>query len=162
MGGCCSAPKAGDEYVAQPGTAQQPSVPAARQQAKNPLKFSNKPTSAVGDEAIAPARRVRFGIVMPESTGSAAVHMFFDQTKPVEKVIAGAVAHAGLKMDKGKLVGSPERLNLFTLDGDVVRLDLEIEAHLGSTLRAGDTLVLEKGNRLDEARLAAIRAVHSR
>ena len=55
--------------------------------------------------------------------------MFFDKTKPVEKVIAGACAHAGLKLDKGKLVGSPERLNLFTLEGDVVRLDLEVEAH---------------------------------
>ena len=158
--GCCASKANEADYVAQPATAS-----ATRQQAqpatKN-LKFSNKPASAVGDEAIAPARRVKFGIIMPESTGSTAVHMFFDQTKPVDKVIAGAVAHAGLKMDKGKLVGSPERLNLFTLDGDVVRLDLEIEAHLGSTLRAGDILVLEKGNRLDDARLAMIRAAHGR
>ena len=57
-------------------------------------------------------------------------------------------------MDKGKLVGSPEKLNLFTDEGDVVRLDLEIEAHLGSTLHEGGLLILEKGNRLDDARLA--------
>ena len=43
-----------------------------------------------------------------------------------------------------------------------VRLDLEIEAHLGSTLRAGDTLVLEKGNRLTDARLQQIKAKHRR
>ena len=34
---------------------------------------------------------------------------------------AGACKQAGLAFDKGKLVGSPERLNLFTLEGDVVR-----------------------------------------
>lgn len=80
----------------------------------------------------------------------------------MEKVIAGAAAHAGLKLDRGKLVGSPERLNLFTLEGDVVRLDLEIEAHMGSTLRAGDVLCIEKGNRMDDARLAQIRSAHGR
>ena len=31
--------------------------------------------AAVGDEAIPPARRVRFGVVMPESTGAAAIGM---------------------------------------------------------------------------------------
>jgi hypothetical protein len=86
--------------------------------------------------------------------------MFFDKTKPVEKIIAGAAAHGGFKVDKGKLVGSPERLNLFTLENDVVRLDLEIEAHLGSTLRAGGVIVLEKGNRLDAGRLQNICAMH--
>ena len=83
--------------------------------------------------------------------------MTFDKEKPVERIIAGAASHAGLKLDKGKLVGSPEKLNLFTLQGDVVRLDLEIEAHLGSTLRAGDVLILEKGNRIPDERLGAIR-----
>ena len=58
---------------------------------------------------------------MPESTGARAVHMFFDKEKPVDRIIAGAASHAGLKLDKGKLVGSPERLNLFTLDGDGAR-----------------------------------------
>ena len=53
-------------------------------------------------------------------------------------------------------MGSPERLNLFTLDGDVVRLDLEIDAHLGSTLHEGRLIVLEKGNRLSAERLQAI------
>ena len=113
----------------------------------------------MGDESIAPSRRIRFGIVMPESTSVAPTYMFFDREKPVEKIIAGACANAGLQLDRGKLMGSPERLNLFTLDGDVVRLDLEIEAHLGSTLNADDVLMLEKGNRVVEDRLQCIRAM---
>eukprot|EP00966_Prymnesium_polylepis_P063573 1474699-Prymnesium_polylepis.1 len=79
--------------------------------------------------------------------------------KPGTKLLEAAVAQAGLKMDKGKLVGSPERLNIFTLEGDVLRLDLEIEAHIGSTLRAGDTIILEKGNRLSEERLNFVRTI---
>ncbi len=46
--------------------------------------------------------------------------------------------------------------------GAVVRLDLEIEAHLGSTLNPGDVLVLEKGNRLEGPRLDAIRSAAAR
>ena len=75
-----------------------------------------------------------------------------------EPRVKACASHAGFAVDKGKLVGSPERLNLFTLEGDVVRLDLEIEAHMGSTLHAGDTLILEKGNRLEATRLEAVRA----
>ena len=131
--------------------------------------FSNKPSAAVGDQSIQPSRRIQFGIVMPESTGAQAAHMFFDKEKPVEKIIAAAAAHAGFKVDRGKLVGSPEKLNLFTLEGDVVRLDLEIEAHLGArntprsrgTLNAHDVLVLEKGNRLEASRLEAIQRATS-
>lgn len=85
--------------------------------------------------------------------------MFFDKTKPVEAVINGAARQGGIALDKGKLVGSPLRLNLFSLDGNVVRLDLEVEAHLGSTLHPGDVLILEKGNRIEPARLEAVRAV---
>ena len=169
MGCCASAPlpdEATYQRPAQPAVPQHTTSVAKPQQPssgkKNPIAFSNKPSAAVGDDGIAPNRRVNIGIVMPESTGASAVVMFFDKTKPVDKVIAGAAAHAGLAIDKGKLVGSPERLNLFTLEGDAVRLDLEIEAHLGSTLHAGDTLVLEKGNRLDPERLQRIKAVHAR
>ena len=61
-----------------------------------------------------------------------------------------------------RLIGSPEKVNLFNLDGDIVRLDLEIEAHLGSTLHAGDVLILEKGNRLLDARIGAIKAAVGR
>ena len=88
--------------------------------------------------------------------------MFFDKTKGVDRIVAAAAERGGFALDKGKLIGSPERLNLFTIEGEVVRLDLEIEAHLGSTLHAGDLLVLEKGNRLDDGRLQQIRAVHRR
>ena len=42
-------------------------------------------------------------------------------------------------------------------EGDVVRLDLEIEAHLGSTLQPGDCLIIEKGNRLKPERLDEIK-----
>ena len=86
------------------------------------------------------------------------VYMFFDKQKMSELVLIGAATQAGLKLDKGKLVGSPQRLNLFTLEGDIVRLDLEIEAHLGSTLHDGDVLIIEKGNRLEPGRLQAVRA----
>jgi hypothetical protein len=142
----------------RPREADQAAPPqAASKSASRKSFFSNKPSAPVGDPSIVPARRITFGVVMPESTGTPASFMFFDKEKPVEKVIAAAAAHAGFKVDRGKLVGSPEKLNLFTLTGDVVRLDLEIEAHLGSTLNARDILILEKGNRLDDARLEAIR-----
>lgn len=143
MGNCCSAPSAAD---AQPAAAP-----------KGTSDFSNKRSKPIGDEAIPADRRCQFAMVFPESTGVRPCHMFFDKQKPVEKVIAGAAAHGGFKVDKGKLVGSPERLNLFTDEGDVVRLDLEIEAHLGSTLHEGGVLILEKGNRLDDARLDQVK-----
>ena len=156
--GCCQSNSSGalEPVAAQPAVIN--SKPQAGTASKNPLAFSNKPATAVGDANILVSRRVKFGLVMPESTGASAVYMFFDKEKPVEKMIAAAASHGGFAVDKGKLVGSPERLNLFTLEGDVVRLDLEIEAHMGSTLHAGDTLILEKGNRLDAARLDAVRA----
>ena len=123
------------------------------------VAFANKRDKAVGDPAIAAGHRVAFGIVYPADMGISSCHMFFDKQKPVESLVASAANHAGLMLDKGKLPGSPERLNLFTLDGDLVRLDLEVEAHLGSTLRTGDVLVLEKGNRLMANRIKAIRRV---
>ena len=42
--------------------------------------------------------------------------MFFDKEKPGTKLLEAAVAQAGLQMDKGKLVGSPERLNVRASD----------------------------------------------
>lgn len=142
--GCCFSSPPSDARGYRPAT----SAPTSK------TGFANKPASAIGDAAIPQERRVTFGIVLPEVAEQRPVWMFFDKSKPVEKVIAGACAHAGLKLDKGKLVGSPERLNLFTVEGDVVRLDLEIEAHLGSTLQPRDTLIVEKGNRLEAAQLA--------
>ena len=49
-------------------------------------------------------------------------------------------AHAGLTLERGRLVGSPERLNLFTLDGDVLRLDLELEARCRAALVVSSTI----------------------
>ena len=150
----CGGSKASDEPAAGKGAAPKPQATP-----KDPLIFSNKPTAAIGDENIPPQRRVKFGLVMPESTGKSSVYIFVDKEKPVDRLIAAAATQGGFAIDKGKLVGSPERLNLFTLDrGDVVRLDLEVEAHMGSTLNPGDTLILEKGNRLLPERLQAIQA----
>ena len=131
----------------------------------NPLAvgvaFQTRADRAVGDADIAARNRITFGIVYPQSVGIASSYMFFDKEKPVEKVVAAACSRAGLTLEKGKLAGSPERLNLFTLDGDNVRLDLEIEAHLGSTLFPGAVLLLEKGNRVPPSRLQAIKEVLS-
>ena len=151
--GCCqsSFPGEGQATGYSPATTK-PDAPIASKGGKSTA--SNKSSTAVGDAAIAQDRRITFKIVLPEVAGQKPIWMFFDKTKPVEKLIAGACKQAGLAFDKGKLVGSPERLNLFTLEGDVVRLDLEIEAHLGSTLQKGDTLIIEKGNRLDAAQLS--------
>ena len=117
-------------------------------------------------------------------------YMYFDKMKPASELLVAATKQAGLQMDRGKLVGSPERLNIFTIEvrpagsplyfvrpssellsdttcvrlrqGDVLRLDLEIEAHLGSTLQPADTIILEKGNRMPEDRLRAIQAAVGR
>ena len=137
--------------------------------------------------------------------------MFFDKLKPASELLVAATKKAGLQMDRGKLVGSPEWLNIFTIEvlsrrslprhsplhphgratppdislwatprgsmsrwllhaeplrvarqGDVLRLDLEIEAHLGSTLQPSDTIILEKGNRISDDRLRAIQAAVGR
>ena len=58
---------------------------------------------------------------------------------------------------RNDMVGSPDRLNLFTVEGDLLRVDLDLEAHLGSTLKPGGWLILEKGNRIDPARLEEIK-----
>jgi hypothetical protein len=121
------------------------------------LTFSNSPSRPIGEADVAPPSRVTFGIVYPAGLGVRSVYMHFDRTRPVEQVVAGAARHAGLVLEKGKLQGSPERLNLFTLEGDIVRLDLEVDAHLGSTLHPNAVLVLEKGNRVAASRLEAIR-----
>lgn len=123
----------------------------------NPLSFHNQRSAAVGDPKIAPGSRVVFGIIFPADLWLQSRYMFFDKEKPVERVVTAAASQVGLQLDKGKLAGSPERLNLFTLEGEVVRLDLEIDAHLGSTLQPGTVLILEKGNRLEASRLEAIR-----
>uniref|UniRef100_A0A7S0L6P7 Uncharacterized protein n=1 Tax=Coccolithus braarudii TaxID=221442 RepID=A0A7S0L6P7_9EUKA len=124
--------------------------------------YSNSREQAFGDLNIPRERRCCFGIFYPETYQDMGkmrpVHMFFDREKPAAKILEGAVAHAGLKLEKGMLVGSPGKINLFTLDGDVLRLDLELEAHLGSTLHPSSVLILEKGNRLSDERIACVKA----
>jgi len=115
------------------------------------------PSSAVGDASVQRARRCHFAIFFPEDVPAKPVHMFFDREKDTIKVLEAAVAHAGLKLDRGRLVGSPEKLNLFTIDGDMLRTDLPLDAHLGSTIHPSSVLLLEKGNRVLEDRLDAVK-----
>ena len=81
------------------------------------LTFSNTPSNAAGDHSIPERRRVHFGIFFPADLGLPPVHMFFDREKDATKILEGACGHAGLKMERGRLAGSPEKLNLFTSDG---------------------------------------------
>ena len=55
------------------------------------------------------------------------VHMFFSRFAAGDKVLSAACREGGLSLDRGRLVGSPERLNLFTMDGDLLRVDLELD-----------------------------------
>ena len=123
-----------------------------------PRPFINRASKAIGDSGIPVEHRVPLGIIFPmEAPGTTgSVFMFFDKTKPLDLVISGAARHAGLVLEKGKIVGSPEKLNLFTLEGENVRPDLEIDAHLGSTLQPAAVLILEKGNRVETGRLKAV------
>lgn len=160
------------------------------------LSFRNSASYAVGDASISPGNRIVFGLVYPFGLNQSSTYIFVDKEKPVDRIVTAAAKHAGLAVEKGKLVGSPERcviivcfcalvrmhatlfcpplrlracarvcavpstrLNLFTLDGENIRLDLEVVAHLGRTLHAGDVLVLEKGNRVEASRLRAVRSV---
>lgn len=116
-------------------------------------------SASAADAQVAAHRRITFGIIYPAGLGISSSYLCFDKEKPVEKVVAGACSAAGLVLDKGKLAGSPEKLNLFTVDGELIRLDLEVEAHLGSTLYPGALLLLEKGNRVPDERLQAVKQV---
>ena len=131
-------------------------------EALNPLaagcRFANRPDRpVVAGSGYAQGASITFGIVYPTGLGITSAYISFDKTKPVERVVAGACAHGGIVLEKGRLAG--EKLNLFTLDGDLVRLDLEVEAHLGSTLHPGDIMLLEKGNRVHPDRLQTVKAI---
>ena len=88
------------------------------------------------------------------------MHMFFSRSAEGVKVLEAACAAAGVKLDRGRIIGSPERLNLFTVDGDLLRVDLDLEAHVPNTLQPGGWLILEKGNRVPEERLREIQHAH--
>ena len=126
------------------------------------LSFSNTMGSAHGDKSIPHNRRLFLGIVFPADLDVQPVYMFFSLANEGTKVLNAACAAAGLKMDRGRLVGSPDRLNLFTLDGDLLRLDLDLEAHIPSTLQPNTWVILEKGNRVAPERLASVRAAAAR
>ena len=121
------------------------------------LTFANAVGSAIGDMKIPSSRRLYLGIIFPEDVSTRPLHMFFSMQNEGTKVLESACAAAGLKMDRGRIIGSPDRLNLFTLEGDLLRLDLDLEAHIPYTLQPNAWIVLEKGNRIDPTRLGAIR-----
>ena len=73
--------------------------------------------------------------------------MFFSKSNEGTKVLEAACKAGGIQLDKGRIIGSPERLNLFTIEGDLLRVDLDLEAHLGSTLQPSSVLILEKVRR---------------
>ena len=143
--------------------------------------------------------------------------MFFSRRDEGSKVLEAACKAGGLTLDRGRIIGSPERINLFTLSGDLLRcvavleaarcpqpslawlcsgwrrkrrvseprggwpphllasmrstrarcapasrLDLDLDAHLGSTLQPSSTLLIEKGNRVDDGRLEMVRELARR
>jgi hypothetical protein len=90
-------------------------------------------------------------VVFPEDVAVRPLHMFFSRTKDGTKVLEAACDKAGVKLDRGRIIGSPERLNLFTVDGDLLRIDLDLEAHVPNTLQPGGWVILEKVRRLIEA-----------
>lgn len=120
------------------------------------LQFSNSHGSAVGDSSIPVSRRIYLGVVFPEDANIKPIHMFFARSNEGTKVLEAACAAAGLKMDRGRLAGSPDRLNIFTLEGDILRLDLDLDAHIPYTLQPDSWVILEKGNRIPSDRLAEI------
>mmetsp|Transcript_72074 Transcript_72074/g.197334 ORF Transcript_72074/g.197334 Transcript_72074/m.197334 type:complete len:98 (+) Transcript_72074:148-441(+) len=88
--------------------------------------------------------------------------MYFSKSNEGTKVLQDACKAGGLQMDRGRIVGSPERINLFTIEGDILRVDLDLEAHLGSTLQPSSVLIVERGNRVADYRLDEIRAAASK
>ena len=115
------------------------------------LQFANTPQQPSGDKGIKDG--IVLGVFFPQDAETEPRWMCFDRSKPVTKVLEGCCAACGYQLDRGRLVGSPDRINLFTLDGDMLRTDLELEAHIPSTLQAHSCVILEKGNRLQTERL---------
>ena len=126
--------------------------------APSKFTFSNSMANAIGDRNVPARRRLYLGIVFPADVSVQPIHMYFSLADEGTKVLEAACAAAGLTLNKGKLVGSPERLNLFTLEGDMLRTDLDLEAHIPSTLQPNSWVILEKGNRVAADRLSEIRA----
>lgn len=121
-------------------------------------------------------KRVTFGIAFPEATGIRPLFMSFDRTRPLRDVLTVAVHYGelsryvsygapsgGVSTSEGHAarfaIGSPDRLNLFTVDGRMQRLDLEIDALLGpGYLESGHVIAIQEGNRLPPKRVEAIRS----
>ena len=121
------------------------------------LNFANSSGSAIGDSKVPASRRLPLGIIFPEEANVQPLYMYFSRSSEGTKVLEAACQAAGVSLDRGRMIGSPDRLNLFTIEGDLLRVDLDLEAHMGSTLQPNAWIILEKGNRVEPARLAAIR-----
>ena len=101
-------------------------------------------------------RRLHLGIIFPEDANVPPLYMYFARSSEGVKVLEAACKAAGVNLDRGRMIGSPDRLNLFTAEGDLLRVDLDLEAHMGSTLQPNAWVILEKGNRVPPERLAQI------
>ena len=106
-------------------------------------------------------RRLHLGIIFPEDANVPPLYMYFARSSEGVKVLEAACKAAGVNLDRGRMIGSPDRLNLFTAEGDLLRVDLDLEAHMGSTLQPNAWVILEKGNRVEPERLAAIHEVRA-
>lgn len=92
----------------------------------------------------------------PRDSGARPAHMFFDRSAPTERVLDQAASLGEVHFNKRTLIGSPDKLNLFTVEGDILRLDLPIEAHLGGSLSPNGVLILSRGNQLDQVFAAEV------
>ena len=129
-------------------------IPASR--LPTTLQFRNASWQATGDTSVRSDKRITLGVLFPADAAIKGQWMFFDRAKAGSRVLEAACEAAGVKLEKGRLAGSPEKLNLFTPEGDLLRIDLELEAHVPSTLIPGGIVILEKGNRIAPERLRDI------
>jgi len=116
---------------------------------------------------LPPRKRVCFGIAFPAASAIRPLFFAVDRTKTMRSLLAVVEGHAQLLAgttnethSQGYAMGSPQRLNIFTVDGRMQRLDLDIEALLRpGYLEDGDVLLLEVGNFLPQDRIDAMRGL---
>lgn len=121
------------------------------------LQFSNSKSSAKGASNLRNDHAIMLAIFFPQDAELPAIWMRFDRHKDTgQHVLETACKAAGLQLERGRLAGSPEKVNLFTSDGDLLRTDLEIEAHSRDTLADGGCVIIEKGNRISSERMQRI------
>ena len=115
------------------------------------FRFSNSPSSAIGDDKLPLARRIYLGVIFPEEMSIRPIHMFFSKSQEGTKVLQAACVAAGVTLEHGRLAGSPEKLNIFTMEGDLLRLDLELARSIESDMEMESQAVRDNQLQLDQA-----------